>query len=83
MALVAAAVWPLCVLDSATETTNRQVSIAIAAIFLARGIAGYTPTWRRRFYDEPFTTFDKRYYSPLCILLGLGFVAVASGDVGA
>ena len=26
---------------------------------------------------EPFATYDRRFYSPLCIVLGVGFVALA------
>jgi len=45
-------------------------------VFLGRGIAGFTPFWARLTPEEPFRTLDRRYYSPLCILLGLGFVTL-------
>jgi hypothetical protein len=57
--------------------------MVIAGTFVARGIAGYTPRWREYFYDQPFTTRDRRYYSPLCLLLGMGYAAFASGHFGA
>ena len=47
--------------DVGTELSMRQVSMVIAGTFVARGIAGYTPRWRGYFYDQPFTTRDKRY----------------------
>jgi hypothetical protein len=83
VALAAVALWPLCVMDRASELSMRQVSMVIAGTFVARGIAGYTPRWRGYFYDEPFATRDKRYYSPLCLLIGLGYAAFASGELGA
>jgi hypothetical protein len=82
MLLCAVSLFPLCALDPASRLPVRHISVIIAGVFVARGIAGYTPTWRGHFRDEPFATFDKRYYSPLCILLGLAYVAFGSGEFG-
>ena len=49
---------------------------AIAAIFIARGIAGYMPGWRRLHSAEPFATLDRRVYAPLCFALGAGFITI-------
>jgi hypothetical protein len=76
------AIFPLCALDPASRLPVRHISVVIAGVFVARGIAGYSPTWRQHFRDEPFATLDKRYYSPLCILLGLAYVAFGSGVFG-
>jgi hypothetical protein len=46
---------------------------AIGAVFLARGAVAYTAFWRRLTPTEPFATLDRRYYGPLCLMLGLGF----------
>jgi hypothetical protein len=46
----------------------------VALVFLARGIAGYLPFWRRLHPAEPFATLDVILYSPLCLLLGLAFL---------
>jgi hypothetical protein len=46
---------------------------AAALVFLGRGLAGYVPAWRERFPREPFATYDRLYYSPLCLLLAVGF----------
>jgi hypothetical protein len=81
--LAVVALWPLYALGHATELPMRQVSMVIAGTFVARGIAGYTPRWREYFYDQPFATRDRRYYSPLCLLLGVGYAAFASGHFGA
>jgi hypothetical protein len=60
-----------------------QGSFVIAGIFMARGLAGYSRRWREHFTDEPFATRNRRYYSPLCLLLGLAYVAlVAAGEFG-
>lgn len=49
---------------------------AIAAVFIARGIAGYVPAWRRLHSAEPFATLDRRVYAPLCFALGAGFITI-------
>ncbi len=49
---------------------------ALALLFLARGLAGYTASWRRTFPDEPFATLDRRNYSPLAFMLGAGFLTL-------
>ena len=43
----------------------------LAFVFLSRGIVGFLPFWAEMTPEEPFRTFDKRYYSPLCLALGL------------
>jgi hypothetical protein len=45
-------------------------------VFAGRGIAGYVPAWRARHPREPFASLDRRYYSPLCLLLAAGIVAL-------
>jgi hypothetical protein len=82
LVLAMVALWPICVVDRAMELPMRQVSMVIAGTFVARGIAGYTPRWRAWFRDQPFTSRDRRYYSPLCLLLGLGYAAFAAGELG-
>lgn len=48
----------------------------LALLFLARGIAGYTPWWAAQTPEPNFRLNDRRVYSPLCLFLGLGFVAL-------
>jgi hypothetical protein len=55
--------WPLTALG-----------VALAAIFIGRGVLGYTPSWRARFPTEPFATLDRKNYSPLCFWIGAGFL---------
>ena len=78
--LLVMALWPLVTLSHAHDIWIHQVCAVIAALFVARGVGGFTPRWRAFFYDEPFTKLDRRYYSPLCIVFGLGFAAFVSGD---
>ncbi len=51
--------------------------VALAAVFIARGVAGYTAGWRAKFSEEPFATLDRRNYSPLCLIIGAGFLVLA------
>lgn len=46
---------------------------ALTIIFLARGLSSYTimRVWSRP--CEPFATLDRRYYAPLCLIVGAGF----------
>jgi hypothetical protein len=46
----------------------------LAAVFLGRGAIGYTAGWRARFPEEPFATLDRKNYSPLCLVIGAGFL---------
>ncbi|WP_422001986.1 DUF3995 domain-containing protein [Reyranella sp.] len=80
-ALALLALWPFVMLGRAEETWVQSVTYAIAGVFLARGVAGFTPTWRSHFRDEPFATRNKRYYSPYCLLMGASFVALLAGEL--
>ena len=78
--LAAVASWPLfasALLPQAWPSWLTQLAGAgMAAVFLGRGSAGYTQAWRRRFPEQPFAIYDRRYYSPLCLALGAGFLAI-------
>lgn len=52
------------------------VGLPLAAIFLARGLVGYTEWWAEKTPEPNFRLNDRRVYSPLCLFLGLGFVAL-------
>ena len=52
------------------------IGLVFAAIFLFRGVMGYTARWQSLTPVEPFRTNDQRVYSPLCLLIGLGFLAL-------
>lgn len=52
----------------------RWAAIALIAGLLLRGLIGFTGFWVRLFPEEPFRTFNRRYYSPLCLILAAGIV---------
>ncbi|KKC37468.1 hypothetical protein WH87_11855 [Devosia epidermidihirudinis] len=49
----------------------------LALVFLARGVVGYTSWWAAQTPEPNFRLNDRRVYSPLCLFLGVGFVALA------
>jgi hypothetical protein len=57
-------------------TTLTLLGLPFAAIFLGRGVAGYTAWWAAKTPEPNFRLNDRRVYSPLCLFLGLGFVAL-------
>jgi hypothetical protein len=78
--LAAMAVWPVYALGFASRQTALQGSFVIAGLFIARGLAGFSTRWREHFTDEPFATRNRRYYSPLCLLLGVAYIALVAGE---
>ena len=85
LVLVVVAVWPLLLAGVLTVPLPRVVVMgvgaAMGAVFLLRGVAGYSSAWRRRFRVEPFATRDVRYFSPLCLVLAVGYAALLSQGV--
>jgi len=53
-------------------------AVPLAAVFLARGVVGYTPSWIDRTPEPNFRLNDRRVYSPVCLFLGLGFAALVA-----
>ena len=43
-------------------------------VFFGRGIAGYLAFFRKQHSAQPFADLNRKYYSPLCLLIGAGFV---------
>lgn len=74
LAVFAAGIWALALSDSSTDIILRGGGALLALIFLGRGIIGFTPTWRRTLSAEPFATMNRKFYSPLCLGLGAGFI---------
>ena len=53
----------------------------MAAIFVARGAisyvpASYAPAFVKEPPEQPFDRLNRRYYSPLCLLVGAGFAII-------
>jgi hypothetical protein len=80
-ALAALALWPFLMLGHGQAPWTLAASVAIAGLFILRGLAGYSPRWRGRFWDQPFATRDRRYYSPFCLLPGVGYLALLAGEM--
>ena len=78
LALFAAALWPLmwaAIVPYVLPQTLVVLGIwVLAGIFLARGIAAYTPVFGPERVQEPFLSLNRRLYAPLCFLIGSGFV---------
>lgn len=51
--------------------------LAAACVFLARGVAAWTPGWRAMAPQQPFARLDALVYGPLCLALGAGLVFIA------
>ncbi len=54
------------------------LALLAGLVFLARGAIGYTDWWRVRTPEEPFRTLDRKTYSPLCLLVGIGFLVLVA-----
>lgn len=78
--LAGVASWPLFAAGLLVEAWPRWLTVlagvGIATVFAGRGLAGYTSAWRGRFSEQPFATYDRLIYSPLCLLLGSGYAAI-------
>lgn len=79
--LAVVALWPFVMLGRDEEPWVLAITFVIGGVFMVRGLAGYSPRWRGHFRDEPFTTRDKRYYSPYCLLMGVGYLALLAGEM--
>ena len=79
--LAVMALWPFYVLGRASSPEILSITYVIAGVFVARGVAGYSARWRSYFVHEPFATYNRRYYSPYCLLLGVGYIALVAGEL--
>lgn len=75
LALASLCAWPL------WGWSLAAAGIILAFVFLARGVAAYLPAWRAKVPQEPFATLDRRYYGPLCLVIGAGFTLLATGTM--
>ena len=46
----------------------------LTLIFILRGVASYSHVFRKSNCEEPFATLDQRFYGPLCLVLGTGYL---------
>jgi len=48
----------------------------LVLVFIGRGIAGYLPFFHKSNAAEPFATLNRKYFSPLCLMLGASFASL-------
>ena len=77
VATLAAGVIALSLADHASGGLPLTLlGLPLAVVFLVRGILGYTPWWAEKTPEPNFRLNDVRVYSPLCLFLGAGFLAL-------
>jgi hypothetical protein len=80
LAIAVTAIWPLLLIGTSGTAALRPLlqlgGFAIMAVFLLRGVAGSLPAWRQLHPREPFASYDRRYYSPLCLLIAAGYAVL-------
>lgn len=80
LCLFVAAIWPLVWLGVIVIPVPRIVAelgmVALIVIFVGRGVAGYTNGFRKKHSEEPFASNDRRYFSPLCLMIGSFYAAL-------
>ena len=78
--LIGAAVWALLlgrvIALPVSDWLVAPGGLALAGIFLFRGVVGVMPTFERALPEQPFLRLNRRFYSPLCVLIGLGFLGL-------
>jgi Protein of unknown function (DUF3995) len=78
-----AALWPLMmqgrILTFVPISLQGLGAVILILVFLGRGVIGLTPWFRRLLPMEPFVTLNRKYYSPLCIALGLCYLTLLIG----
>ncbi|WNJ88897.1 DUF3995 domain-containing protein [Bosea sp. 685] len=79
-AIAVTALWPLLLAGSFAGVAPRRLilgaGVAIMAVFLLRGVAGYVPAWQRKHVLEPFATLDRCCYAPLCLAIAAGYAVL-------
>ncbi|MDG4894510.1 DUF3995 domain-containing protein [Mesorhizobium sp. WSM4976] len=82
--LALATLWPLALVGVFATPFPIEglaaTALMIGLVFLGRGIAGFTPWWRRLTPEQPFARLDQSLYSPLFLLIGLGFIVLSISE---
>ena len=74
---IGAGILALALADHTSGGTILSIlGLPAAAIFLYRGILGYTPGWVAKTHEPNFRFNDRRVYSPLCLAIGIGFIVL-------
>jgi len=81
VALTVVAIWPWLIMAWPDERIVFIGAVVFGSIFFIRGTAGYSARWRGHFTSEPFRTRDFYLYSPLCLALGVAFIALLTREM--
>ncbi|MCF6326466.1 MAG: DUF3995 domain-containing protein [Devosiaceae bacterium] len=73
-----AGIWALALTDPNPSLLLTAGGVLLTLVFLVRGIIGYSKFWRELTPEEPFTSLDKKIYSPLFIFIGTGFLTLSA-----
>jgi Protein of unknown function (DUF3995) len=78
-----AALWPQMmqgrILTFVADSLIGLGAVVLVTVFLGRGMIGLTPWFRLLLPEEPFVSLNRKYYSPLCIALGLCYLVLLIG----
>ncbi|NOX72362.1 MAG: DUF3995 domain-containing protein [Alphaproteobacteria bacterium] len=78
--ILTAGAWPLVHLNGLVPAGFSRLGLwALVAVFLARGLVTYALPGTAQKTSEPFRSLNARYFSPLCLALGVGFMAIVFG----
>jgi hypothetical protein len=77
--LLVVAAWPWFVIAMPTNSNVTVGLMIIIAAFFIRALAAFSGRWRSHFPAQPFATYDRRFYGPLCFTLSAGYAAMMGG----
>ena len=77
-AIFAASIWPLMWRSIIPYFLPQGLlwlgMVALALVFLGRGVVGYLPVFTDNACAQPFARLNALYFSPLCLIIGASFV---------
>ncbi len=76
MAALFPLIWSGIISSPVPDGLVRAAMWVLTFIFIARGIAGYLPFFHKSNAEQPFATLNRNYYSPLCIVIGCGYLGL-------
>jgi hypothetical protein len=79
MLVVAALLVVIAALWTPQWAVSRFALWFAGAVFLGRGAIAYSKMWRAMTPEEPFNTYDQRYYGPLCLVTAGGLLVILLG----
>ncbi len=75
--LFGAALWALMLRGFVPDIVSKYIvmlgGLALFAVFIGRGVFGVLPAFERAMPEQPFLKLNRMIYSPLCVLIAIGF----------